>query len=163
MGLHGSRQDERGFTLVEVMTTIIIMGILAAIAMSFWWPAVEARRVDSATNQVVSELRRVHTSATTRLEDWQVVLELDTDNYQVGPAGGPLSPHSLVREEMEEGDPPPVVLTGEVTAVEFQANGEATITGAGNIQVAAADDGNPCHEIEVNTVTSKVEILRNAC
>jgi prepilin-type N-terminal cleavage/methylation domain-containing protein len=160
--LRGFWQSERGFTLVEVMTTITILGVLAAVAMSSWFGVVESRRVDSATNEVVSELRRAHTSATTRLDDWQVVLDLGTDNYQVGPAGGPLSSRSLVREEMEEGEPPPVVLTGEITAVEFQADGEATITGTGNIQVAA-DDGSPCHEIEVNTVTSRIEVSTNAC
>jgi prepilin-type N-terminal cleavage/methylation domain-containing protein len=153
--LHGFWQSERGFTLVEVITTIIIMGILAAVAMSVWWPVVEGRRVDSATNQIASELRRAHTSATTRLEDWRVEMDADSRDYRIGPDGDPtlLSPGSLPeRTEFLPG----------VSAIVFEPNGEATITGAGNIQVAA-DDGSPCHEIEVNTITSRIDVSTNAC
>jgi prepilin-type N-terminal cleavage/methylation domain-containing protein len=155
--LHWFWQNERGFTLVEVLTTIIIMGILAAVAMSSWFGVVESRRVDSATNQVVSELRRAHTSATTRLEDWRVEMDADTLNYRIGPDGDPtlLSPGSLP----ERTEFPPAM---GVSAIVFEPNGEATITGAGNISVAA-DDGSPCHEIEVNTVTSRIEVSTNAC
>ena len=152
--IHGFWQGERGFTLVEVMTTIVIMGILAAIAMSVWWPVVESRRVDSATNQIASELRRAHTSATTRLEDWRVEVDADTRDYRIGPDGDPtlLSPGSL---------PERTEFVGNFVIV-FEPNGEAAITGAGNIQVAA-DDGSPCHEIEVNTATSRIEVSTNAC
>jgi prepilin-type N-terminal cleavage/methylation domain-containing protein len=159
--LRGFWQSERGFTLVEVITTIIIMGILAAIAMSVWWPVVEGRRVDSATNQVVSDLRRAHTSSTTRLEDWRVEMDADaatppdTPDYRIGPDGAALSPQLLP----ERTEFPPAM---GVSAKVFEPNGEATITGAGNISVAS-DDGSPCHEIEVNPVTSRIEVLTNAC
>lgn len=43
------RRDARGFTLGEVMITIIIMGILAGIAIPSFFSVVESRRVDSAT------------------------------------------------------------------------------------------------------------------
>jgi prepilin-type N-terminal cleavage/methylation domain-containing protein len=151
--LHGFWQSERGFTLVEVMTTIIIMGILAAAAMSVWWPVVEGRRVDSATNQIASELRRAHTSSTTRLDDWRVEMDAGTRDYRIGPDGAALS-SQLLPERTE-------FLPG-VSAIVFEPNGEATITGAGNIQVAA-DDGSPCHEIEVNTVTSRIDVSTYAC
>ena len=39
MGRHGVWKDERGFTLVEVMVVIIIMGIVFAIASSSWFGA----------------------------------------------------------------------------------------------------------------------------
>jgi prepilin-type N-terminal cleavage/methylation domain-containing protein len=152
--LHGFWQGERGFTLTEVMVVIIVMGILAAIAMSVWWPVVESRRVDSAANQVASELHRAQTSATNRLEDWRVEVDADTRNYRVGPDGGALSPQMLPeRTEFLPG----------VSAVVFEANGEATITGGGNILVADTDGDGPCHEIEVNPVTSRIEVLTNAC
>ena len=161
MILRGVWQSERGFTLVEVMATIIIMGILAAVAMSTWFGVVESRQVDSATNQIASELRRAHTSATTRLEDWRVEMDADslTDpapDYRIGPDGDPtLSPGTLP----ERTEFPPAM---GVSAIVFEPNGEATITGAGNISVAA-DDGSPCHEIEVNAVTSRIEVSTNAC
>ncbi len=163
MILHGFWQSERGFSLVEVMVTITIMGILATVAVPFWFGVVESRRVDSATNQIVSELRRAHTSATNRLEDWRVEMVADSlpdpadpaPDYRIGPDGAALSPQLLP----ERTEFPPAM---GVSAIVFEANGEATITGAGNISVAA-EDGSPCHEIEVNPVTSRIEVLTNAC
>jgi prepilin-type N-terminal cleavage/methylation domain-containing protein len=151
----GAWRDERGFTLIEVLVTIILMGIVFAIATSTWFGVVESRRVDSATNQIVSELRRAHTSATTRLTDWRVEMDAESRDYRIGPDGGTLSSRSL-----EEG----TKLTGDVSAVVFKANGEAEITSTGTepISVAAADDA-PCHTIEINTVTSRIEVSRNAC
>ena len=166
MTLHGFWQSERGFTLVEVMTTILIMGILAAVAMSFWWPVVEGRRVDSATNQVVSDLRRAHTNSINRLEDWKVDPQVNSGNYRIGPCvddpcAAPLplaSERSL--EEDSEFRPSGANTVEEVV---FEPNGEARITGAGNRIRIAADDGSPCHEIEVNTITSRIEVSPNAC
>ena len=84
-------------------------------------------------------------------------MDADTLNYRIGPDGDPtlLSPRSLP----ERTEFPPAM---GVSAIVFEPNGEATITGTGNVQVAA-DDGSPCHEIEVNTVTSRIEVSTNAC
>jgi hypothetical protein len=138
---------------VEVIITIIIMGIVFAIASSTWLGAVESRRVDSATNQVATDLRMAHTRAINRLEGWRVEMDGDTRDYRMGPDGGALSPASLPeRTEF----PPPV----GVSAVVFEPDGAAV--GAGNVRIAA-DDGSPCHEIELNSVTSRVEVIINAC
>lgn len=66
--------DERGFTLPEVLTTVAILGILLAIAMTMWNSVIESRRVDSAANQLASDMRLAHTRATNQLTDWRVVL-----------------------------------------------------------------------------------------
>lgn len=69
-----ARRDEQGFTLPEVLTTIAILGILIAIAIIIWLGILEQRRVDAATNQLVSDLRLAHTRAANQLTDWRVVL-----------------------------------------------------------------------------------------
>ena len=66
-------KDEAGFTLPEVLITIVIMGILAGIAIPSWFGIVESRRVDSAANQVAADLRLSHGRATNQLTDWRVV------------------------------------------------------------------------------------------
>jgi len=49
-----------------------------------------------------------------------------------------------------------------VEEVVFEPNGDAQITGAGRIRIAAAD-GAPCHEIEINEATSRVKVFANVC
>src|SRR5918993_320287 len=153
-------QHEHGFTLMEVMITILIMGIVFAIASSTWFGVVESRRVDSATNQMVSELHFAHTTSTNRLEDWKVDLQPNSRTYRVGPCpdpdvcAAPLDPSTAGRS-LEEGTEVRPSGGGMVEEVVFQPNGDAQITGAGRIRIAAAD-GSPCHEIEINEATSRV-------
>src|SRR5215211_4546830 len=88
MSRHGALEDERGFTLIEVIVVIILMLIVFGIASSSWFKVVESRRVDSATNQVVADLRLAHTQAKNRLIDTNfVVPSADSSTYQVGPLG----------------------------------------------------------------------------
>ena len=163
-------KDERGFTLGEVLVTIIIMGIVFSIASSTWFGVVESRQVDSATNQMVSELRRAHTSSTNRLQDWKVDLQPNSGTYDIGPCSDPdvcaapldpLDPLTSERslEERTEVQPSD---GGMVEQVVFEPNGEAQITGAGRIRIAA-EDGSPCHEIEINEATSRVRVITNVC
>jgi prepilin-type N-terminal cleavage/methylation domain-containing protein len=77
----GSLGDERGFTLPELLTTIAILGILLAIAMSMWNSVIESRRVDSAANQLASDMRLANTRATNQLTDWRVIYQVGDPSY----------------------------------------------------------------------------------
>jgi prepilin-type N-terminal cleavage/methylation domain-containing protein len=163
---HGVWEEERGFTLIEVISTIVVMGVLVAIASSTWFGLVEDRRVDSATNQMVSELHFAHTSATNRLEDWKVDLQPNSRTYRIGACtdqgvcAAPLS--SASERSLEERTQIRPSGGGMVQRVVFEPNGDAQITGAGRIRIAA-EDGSPCHEIEVNEATSTVRVTTNVC
>jgi prepilin-type N-terminal cleavage/methylation domain-containing protein len=153
----GALEDERGFTLVEVIATIVIMGIVFAIASSTWFGIAESRRVDSATNQVVADLRLAHTQAKNRLIDTNfIVPSADSSTYQLGPAGA-LEMRSLPGDD--QGTPKTKIVA--TTTIVFKPTGEAT-TPAGDppedITVAAID-GDPTHTIEINPVTSRIEIV----
>ena len=72
---HGRlRREEQGFTLPELMATIVILGILAVIAVLIFLALLERWRVNTAANQLASDLRLAHQSATNQLTDWRVVL-----------------------------------------------------------------------------------------
>jgi prepilin-type N-terminal cleavage/methylation domain-containing protein len=69
--------DERGFTLAELVASIAILGVLAAIAVVVLFGVLEQRRVDAAATQFASDLRLAHTSASNQLTDWRVVFMPD--------------------------------------------------------------------------------------
>ena len=148
----GLCKDERGFTLIEVLVTIVIMGIVFGIASSTWQGTVESRQVDSATNQLAADLRLAHTSATNQLEPYKVVVaNSNSPTYQFGPSSG-----TLVTRTLPEG----AVIT-DATTIAFNPNGEASVTsGAGSpITVKSSNNASNDHTIEFNTATSRVKVV----
>ena len=79
------RRDQQGFTLPELMTTIVILGILVAIGVIVFLALLERWRVNTAANQLASDLRLAHESATNQLVDWRVVLVPERDDEDGGP------------------------------------------------------------------------------
>jgi prepilin-type N-terminal cleavage/methylation domain-containing protein len=81
----GTREDERGFTLTELLATIAILAILIAIAVIVFLYLLERWRVEAATRQLAGDLRRAHGSATNQLTDWRVVPALDRAEQEEAP------------------------------------------------------------------------------
>lgn len=179
------RGDERGFTLPEVMITIIILGILAGIAIPSWWSVVESRRVDSATNQMVADLRLAHSKASSRLTVYRVCFPSNSQTYKIGlqtttgecnPAPPELPPPSPLTS-LERRTLPDGTQTGTApvapAAIAFCAdgsmeappsgavcpNGTATPLAPGTITITVGSDGNPSTNIEVNKATSRVRVV----
>jgi prepilin-type N-terminal cleavage/methylation domain-containing protein len=160
MSRQGVLEDERGFTLVEVLVVIIMMGIVFAIASASWFGVAESRRVDSATNQVVADLRLAHSQATNRLVDSSFIIpSANSTTYQVGPADS-LETRTLPGDD--QGTPKTkIIVDAAPTTIAFKADGGAQITPPppGNITLTvAALDNNPSHTIQVNTVTSRIQV-----
>lgn len=77
--------DERGLTLPEMLTVIVIVGILITIAVFVWLSILEARRVDAAARQLAADMRLAHARATNGLTDWRVVLVPQVAGEDEGP------------------------------------------------------------------------------
>jgi Tfp pilus assembly protein FimT len=156
---------------MELVWVIIIMGIVFVAAVPLWLSAVESRKVDSALNQMVADLRRAHTNATNRLQNWQVDPKPPGEainSYRVGacgdPCGGaPLATPLLYLDECGADCPPSTIFSSPTgVKVVFHPDGGAQFFGgAGNIVQVAAADGSPCRRIEINPVTSRIEVLPN--
>jgi|SRR5215211_2957068 len=147
-------EDEHGFTLVELIVVILIMGIVFAIASSTWFGAIESRKADSATNQVVADLRHANSKATNRLEDYSFVIpSANSTTYEIGPTSEELVPTSL---------PDGTQIAGGVAGgvdITFHSDGSAEVnSGTTPITVRSSQDPTKCHQIDINTATSRIEV-----
>jgi prepilin-type N-terminal cleavage/methylation domain-containing protein len=66
-------EDERGYTLPEILTAVSIMSIILAIGIIVLLALLERWRVEAAADQFAADLRLAHTRATEQLTDWRVV------------------------------------------------------------------------------------------
>ena len=178
MSRQGALEDERGFTLIEVIITIIIMGIVFSIASSIWFGAIESRKVDSATNQLAADLRQAHSRATNRLASQTVTLTTGSSEYTMTGVADPLDLDDCDEEDVTA-EPPrcdeeDVVVVNPGVTVAFCPNGSAEIPPA-TPACSAAPSGDPTtitvglppdptleepnHTIQINTATSRVQIV----
>ncbi|CAN5670956.1 hypothetical protein BH24ACT21_BH24ACT21_10340 [soil metagenome] len=187
------RYEERGFTLPEALMTIAILGIIVAIAVYIWLGILEQRRVDAATNQLVSDLRLAHSSATNQLTDWRVVLDPEETDEDEGPdyhlvkLEAPYPATEPPEEEQETlrtfpGNVKIVNIAGELDedphnndwdvspsdlnetrTLEFNTDGTMRFYQAVSGSTCVTVDGDPENRVTVLAATSRVKVKPGAC
>jgi prepilin-type N-terminal cleavage/methylation domain-containing protein len=180
----GRRDGEQGFTLPEVMITIVVLGILMGIASSTWFSVIESRAVDSAANQLASDLRLAHTRSTNQLANWRVVLLPEKAAESVGPDyylvkmtstgdvdSGTARSRTLPDNTKVVGvtsleDDPAVTtlysvlgLSGPTRSLEFSPDGSMrnVTVAAGSNEIQVTVDGNPVTRLTFIDVTSRIK------
>ncbi len=136
-----------GFTLLEMLTVLVVVSLVAVISLPYARKSGEARRLDAVAETVAAKLREARSMALSNNE--KSSLTIDVEKRQIlGP--GPRPPYSL---------PPDLLI--KVTTVENQA---ANTTGSisfftdggstgGNIVIA---DGTMTRRIAINWLTGAV-------
>lgn len=163
--------DQRGFTLIEVLVTILIIGIVMGIASSSWQGVVESRKVTSATNQLTADLRLANNKSTSQLKDYAVVTNLSSlaivgtaptcsggapADYYLVQIGSPITSSVTTAKCLPDGT--------EIDAAfgaRFTSDGSAATAGGLTTTVSRKDGGtasNPKHTIDVATQTSRVRV-----
>lgn len=184
------RRDERGFTVQEKLTVIVVVGILIAIAMFIFLALLERWRVEAATNQLVADLRLAHTSASNQLTDWRVVLmpekgDEDIEDYRLVKLKAPYpgaapeivedTPRTFpgnvkivniagaLDEDTISGWVRSPSIIGVTRTLEFNSDGTMRFYQAVSGSTCVTVDGNPQNRVVVLAATSRVKVEAGAC
>lgn len=181
-------KSDKGFTLPEVLVTILIMGILFGIASSFWFGIVEGRKVDSATNQVAADVRLSHSSAANQLTEYLVAY--NPNGTVTGCAAAASADYCLLKktgtstyEETARFLPDGTQISGTTLnatggtlatllglgsgtrTLKLNSNGSAEATdgltplATGPSLTISSDDGAPAFDVQVTPATARVKIV----
>jgi prepilin-type N-terminal cleavage/methylation domain-containing protein len=71
MNYQRSNSSSRGFTLLELLIILIIVGVLSAIAIPSWIAFWHRQQLNTANNQVYQAMRQAQSQARQQKETWQ--------------------------------------------------------------------------------------------
>jgi len=80
--------NKTGFTLIELMIVVAIMGILSAIAVPNFMHYMAERRLNGAARMVMSDLMNARTLAVTQNRNVQVTFQTSAGAYYIYDAAG---------------------------------------------------------------------------
>src|SRR5262245_19009303 len=135
-----------GFTLMELVVVLCIMGVVAAIAASRYGAAIARQRVDGTANRIASDIRYARALARMTSSSVSIVFDPNHDRYAIPGAPDPitngpapysvdlsLAPYRANLVGAAGGSPggaiPAVGATGSMTAFSFDGYGEPTSVG----------------------------------
>lgn len=132
-------QKTRGFTLIELMTTIAILAVIAALAIPSFNTIIKNNRLTAAANEVVSAIASARGEAIKR-----------KTNVTMGPKGSGWADGIIVKDatgDLFEGDsfPQGISASGDNSVITFNANGytsSASPLGDDGLTICSSDINN---------------------
>ncbi len=153
--MNGSRrrdtaQGQAGFTLIEIMLVLVIIGMIYSLAPPLFHKAFPALKLKAVTRDLLQEIRYVQQSAITTGQPTAMRIELSEDRY----ASDQINAGAL--RQLPEGfhfARQPGSSLEQILDLRFYPDGSAS---GGEIRIEA---GSRSYTIRVDWLTSQVEIL----
>ncbi|MEG3940667.1 type II secretion system protein [Microcoleus sp. S36b_A3] len=141
-----SKKNDAGFTLIEVLIVVLILGIFASIAAPSWLGFINRQRVRTVNDRVLQTLRSAQSEAKRNKRDVTVTFNydpnanppvkptftIDTNTPQNLDAGGEIKPGQVKLFAQANGDPTIKSITfnyqGSITAPSIQSKTTPDIT-----------------------------------
>jgi len=166
-----SRQQSTGFTLLELMVTIVIMAILLALALPSFQSSLRSNRVATGTNELLASLSLARSEGIRSTRGggvcssadgatcggdwdsgWIVWTEVDGDG--VLDAGETVVRYSQGKQQLD--------VEGTAAEIAFDGRGRIMASNGEAIDLAPAGQTEPARCIQI-TVTGQTRMLRTAC
>jgi prepilin-type N-terminal cleavage/methylation domain-containing protein len=84
----GARFDQRGFSLVEIITVVAIIGILSALATPSFITWKRKFDLKNAASEMANVMFQARSKSIFERKNYTVAVDYTTNNYTVTPAGG---------------------------------------------------------------------------
>jgi len=94
---HTTWQTQRGLTLVELMVTIAVIAILATTAVSTMSNMRAKQQVIAAAEEILSKAQRAKSLARKKSEDFQIILDDESDVNSLAISGASISETSYLK------------------------------------------------------------------
>lgn len=78
-----SKSQTAGFTIIELIVVIVIIGIISAIAAPSWLAFLNRQRLNDAQAETLSALREAQANAKKQKRDWEVCIQDDSSIQKV--------------------------------------------------------------------------------
>jgi type II secretory pathway pseudopilin PulG len=135
-----SRKGDGGFTIIELLVIVLVLGILSSIAAPSWLAFINRQRVRTVNDRVLQSLRTAQSEAKRSKRDVTVTfytlsstLPADPPRVEIdtNPAEPDLSKKEIRKETFSSGGeikPRTIVLATNATSITFDYQGNASTT-----------------------------------